>query len=280
VTVRGDCRVDILATALAEHGQWLPIDVTRPEHTTVADLVGENMSGPLRASQGTVRDYLIGLCWHDRDGTRISSGGRVVKNVAGYDLAKMHIGARGAFGEIVEATLKVRPRPAREVAVTFECGSGREAAVEALAVRDLVEPAWCVVVCAEGRARVVVGMMGSERVVEAHADAVTGRWRGVREDDGARVRADLAARLAESVGRGGAASMLAGDVGDHLDATSSRHAASMVLADVLSGVVTTFPPPGRSASVDSSERAASRGSVVRRLREALDASFSIHHRRD
>jgi FAD/FMN-containing dehydrogenase len=271
VTVRGDCPIDVLAGALTEQGQWLPIDVARPGGTTVADLIGENLSGPLRASQGTVRDYLIGLRWRDRDGHLISSGGRVVKNVAGYDLAKMHIGARGAFGEIVEATFKVRPRPAREVAVTFECASGREAAAAALAVRDLIEPAWCVAVCEAGRARVVVGVMGSERVVEAHGDAVVARWSGIRAGDGALVRADLVARLTDPAGR--EVSMLAGDVGDYLDANGRRHPGTVVLADVSSGVVTVVASE-EAARVDSSVPAEPPGSVESRLRSALQAAFS------
>jgi FAD/FMN-containing dehydrogenase len=273
VTVRGDCSIDVLAGALAERGQWLPIDIAQPGGTTVADLIGENRSGPLRASQGTVRDYLIGLRWRDRDGHLISSGGRVVKNVAGYDLAKMHIGARGVFGEIVEATFKVRPRPAREVAITFECASGREAAAAALAVRDLIEPAWCMVVCEAGRARVVVGVMGSERVVEAHGDAVMGRWPGIRAGEGALVRADLVARLTDPGRRARTVSMLAGDVGDYLDANDRRLLGTVVLADVLSGVVTVVAS-GDAVRVESPAPAASPGSVESRLRSALQAAFS------
>jgi FAD/FMN-containing dehydrogenase len=202
-----------------------------------------------------------------------------VKNVAGYDLAKMHIGARGAFGEIVEATFKVRPRPAREVAVTFECGSGGEAAAAALEVRDLVEPAWCVVVCEAGKARVVVGVMGSERVVEAHGGAVIERWQGFREDEGAHVRAGLVARLGNPASRVGTASMLAGDVGDYLDSTASRHAGSMVLADVLSGVVTTIDP-GDAPRADAPAAAELTGAVGSRLRDALEAAFSVHRVND
>ena len=275
VTVHGDCPMDGLTAALAEQGQWLPIDVALPARTTVADLIGENLSGPLRASQGTVRDYLIGLRWHDRDGTLISSGGRVVKNVAGYDLAKMHIGARGAFGEIVEATFKVRPKPAHEVTVTFECESRGEAAAAALAVRDLVEPAWCVVVCDARRTRVMVGVMGSERVVKAQAEAVMGRWQGTREEDGALVRANLGTAPTGSAGRVRTTAMLPREVGDYLDSTNGSPAASMVLADVMSGVVTVFSAPDDSASAESPKPTESPESVVGRLRGALDAAFSI-----
>src|SRR5690606_7391068 len=84
VTVEAGCTLATLAATLAEAGQWLPLDPPAPEETTVGGLIAANLSGPLRASQGTVRDLLLGLRWIAPDGALVAGGGRVVKNVAGY----------------------------------------------------------------------------------------------------------------------------------------------------------------------------------------------------
>jgi glycolate oxidase FAD binding subunit len=142
VTTEAGCSLARLDALLTTAGQWLPLDPPRPEATTAGGLVAANLAGPLRASQGTVRDLLLGLRVVGADAALVASGGRVVKNVAGYDLSKLHVGALGTVGVIVEATFKVRPRPAREEAVVIACRSAREAGDTALAVRDAVEALW------------------------------------------------------------------------------------------------------------------------------------------
>jgi glycolate oxidase FAD binding subunit len=91
------------------HGQRLPCDPANPELTTLGALVGAAKSGPLRLSEGGVRDLLIGIRFVGHDGRLIHSGGRVVKNVAGYDLMKLVTGAFGTLGIITETIFKVRP---------------------------------------------------------------------------------------------------------------------------------------------------------------------------
>lgn len=91
------------------HGQRLPCDPAHPELTTLGALVGAAKSGPLRLSEGGVRDLLIGIRFVGHNGRLIHSGGRVVKNVAGYDLMKVMTGAFGTLGIITETTFKVRP---------------------------------------------------------------------------------------------------------------------------------------------------------------------------
>jgi glycolate oxidase FAD binding subunit len=113
VTVEAGCRFDVLDAALAEHGQWLPVDVPAPAATTVGGMIAVGLAGPLRQAFGTLRDQLIGIEWVGGEGQVLRSGGRVVKNVAGYDLMKLHVGARGRFGILTTATFKVRPRPPR-----------------------------------------------------------------------------------------------------------------------------------------------------------------------
>ena len=265
VTATGDCGMDVLSAALAEHRQWLPVDVAWPERTTAGDLVAQNLCGPLRASQGTVRDYLIGLRWRDRDGRLVSSGGRVVKNVAGYDLAKMHIGARGAFGEIVEATFKVRPKPAREVAVTFECASPSAAAEAALVVRDLVDPAWCVVRCGDGRSQVTAGVLGSDRVADVQSRVLVERWGARREEGGEARRLEVAREMA-------ALRLLVAVVPDRVHACLALLAerGRKALSDTASGRVFYDPAEGPPPAVDLPRR----NEVAERLRRDLAAAFS------
>jgi len=111
VTVEAGMTVARLQAVLSANGQWLPIDPPLPDRTTIGGLIAANLSGPSRLSQGTIRDFLIGLKAVQANGTVVKGGGRVVKNVAGYDLPKLYCGSFGTLGVIVEATFKVRPRP-------------------------------------------------------------------------------------------------------------------------------------------------------------------------
>src|SRR5712691_6810071 len=100
-----------LNACTAAHGQRLPCDPANPELTTLGALVGAAKSGPLRLSEGGVRDLLIGIRFVGHGGRLIHGGGRVVKNVAGYDLMKVMTGAFGTLGVITETIFKVRPLP-------------------------------------------------------------------------------------------------------------------------------------------------------------------------
>ena len=142
VTALAGCPLSTLGRVLGACGQWLPLDPPDPEQTTVGGLVAANLSGPLRASQGTVRDLLLGIRVVGADGAVVMGGGRVVKNVAGYDLPKLHVGALGTLGILIEATFKVRPRPEREEAVVITCASARTAAEIAIVVRETIDPLW------------------------------------------------------------------------------------------------------------------------------------------
>jgi glycolate oxidase FAD binding subunit len=115
-----------LATLQQElrHGhQWLPVDPPHPAQLSVGALLATNASGPRRFGYGTIRDYLIGIKVALTDGTVIKSGGNVVKNVAGYDLAKAFVGSYGTLGIIVEATFKLRPISEAEQFVQANCQS-------------------------------------------------------------------------------------------------------------------------------------------------------------
>ena len=115
VTVEAGATLAAVNAALEPARQRLPLDPPHPEHTTIGAAIATDASGPLRLSQGKVRDLLIGIKVVLADGTLIKGGGRVVKNVAGYDLMKLFTGSFGTLGAVVEATFRLRPRPEREV---------------------------------------------------------------------------------------------------------------------------------------------------------------------
>ncbi len=113
VVAEAGLTVGELNNAVAPAGQRLPVDPGDPGLTTLGSLIGASHSGPLRLSEGTSRDLLIGIRFVGHGGRQIHGGGRVVKNVAGYDLMKVMGGSFGTLGIITEATFKVRPIPAR-----------------------------------------------------------------------------------------------------------------------------------------------------------------------
>ena len=106
--------------ALANHGQWLPIDPTFADRATIGGLLATNDSGSLRHRHGTPRDLVIGVELATTDGTLAKAGGRVVKNVAGYDLSKLVCGSFGSLAAIVSATFKLAPLPTALQTVVIE----------------------------------------------------------------------------------------------------------------------------------------------------------------
>jgi len=118
VTAEGGLTLAALQAALATRGQWLPVDPPNADRVTIRQLLAENLSGPRRCGFGTIREHLIGLEAVLADGRITHSGGKVVKNVAGYDLLKLFVGARDSLGIITAATFKLRPLPEAEVILT------------------------------------------------------------------------------------------------------------------------------------------------------------------
>jgi len=112
---------------LAQGGQWLPVDPPHPENLSTGSLLANNTSGPRRLGFGTIRDWLIGLAFILPDGRLVRNGGKVVKNVAGFDLCRLMVGSRGTLGIIVEATFKLLPLPESETLIQKECNSLGEA---------------------------------------------------------------------------------------------------------------------------------------------------------
>ena len=173
--VQAGARMGDVAAALGRDGQEIALDV--PDRATVGGVVASGLAGPRRLRYGTPRDLLIGITIVRADGTVAKSGGKVVKNVAGYDLGKLLAGSAGTLALITEATFRLHPLPAARAYVTAEYVSARIAcdAVAAAANSALVasavelsrpEPG--------GPIRIGVLLEGSEEGVAARAIRMAG----------------------------------------------------------------------------------------------------------
>ena len=138
VSVEAGISIADLNRELARHGQWLPLDAAS-ESATIGGAIATNDSGPLRHRYGTPRDQIIGVRLATADGRLAVAGGQVVKNVAGYDLAKLVAGSFGSLAGIVSATFKLAPMPAASttVVMSFETGAAVAAAAAALSASQL-----------------------------------------------------------------------------------------------------------------------------------------------
>jgi glycolate oxidase FAD binding subunit len=173
--MQAGARMGDVAAALGRDGQELALDV--PDRATVGGVVASGLAGPRRLRYGTPRDLLIGITIVRADGTIARSGGKVVKNVAGYDLGKLLAGSAGTLALITEATFRLHPLPAARAYVTAEYVSARIAcdALAAAANSPLVasavelsrpEPG--------GPIRIGVLLEGSEEGVAARAILMAG----------------------------------------------------------------------------------------------------------
>jgi glycolate dehydrogenase FAD-binding subunit len=110
ITVQAGITMAKLQEILDKENQLLPIDTPLADKATLGGAIAVNASGPRRYGYGTLRDYVIGISFMNDAGQEVKAGGRVVKNVAGYDMCKLHIGALGTLGIVTQVTLKVKPR--------------------------------------------------------------------------------------------------------------------------------------------------------------------------
>ena len=116
-TVQAGVTISELQRALGEHGQFLALDPPLPDRATVGGTLAAGLSGPLKWQYGSPRDTVIGMTVVQADGRVTKSGGRVVKNVSGYDMARLHVGGLGTLGVIADVSFKLTPRPAAEATV-------------------------------------------------------------------------------------------------------------------------------------------------------------------
>ena len=136
VTVEAGCTVQRLQETLGQHGQRLALDPLWPEKATVGGVLSTNDSGALRLRFGALRDLIIGVTIALPDGTLASSGGKVVKNVAGYDLPKLVTGALGTLGVITRAVFRLHPLPLNSHSFSISTVNAEETQKFVLAVQD------------------------------------------------------------------------------------------------------------------------------------------------
>ncbi len=136
VSVLAGTRLVDLQRTLAEHRQWLPLDPPYA-NATVGGVMATASAGPRRYGYGTIKDLLLGLRVVNASGTTTRSGGRVVKNVTGFDLHRLQVGAMGTLGVILEVHLKVNAMPARLGALVLAVDSLAEAFARVAEVRNM-----------------------------------------------------------------------------------------------------------------------------------------------
>jgi glycolate oxidase FAD binding subunit len=140
ITVQAGITIARLQAILAPENQRLPIDVPCASVATLGGILAVNASGPRRFGYGTLRDYVLGISAVNDEGQEIKAGGRVVKNVAGYDLCKLYIGSLGTLGIITQATLKLRPLAEEHALVALACSTEMLDAVLDLLHRSRTRP--------------------------------------------------------------------------------------------------------------------------------------------
>ena len=192
VTVEAGMTVAELARRLAAQRQWLPLDVPQPDRSTLGGLIAANTFGPRRYRWGTIRDYLLGFTAVDGRGRPFSGGGRVVKNAAGYNMARLLVGSLGTLAVITQVTLMVRPIPETSALVVADLGSfdqaeqlfGSLARTKTLpsATQWLLGPAWrqlpgIVSQPRPGLGQLLVGLEGTQAEVDWMIGQLQREWK-------------------------------------------------------------------------------------------------------
>lgn len=240
-TVEAGLRWDDLRGALAEHGAWVAADPPGSGRT-VGSVIATGTAGPLRSGFGNIRDHIVGLTLVSGEGRVVRSGGRVVKNVAGFDLAKLAAGSFGAFGVVASASWRLRAVPRADSTLVTHgvrdtlLAAARgildagltPAAVELLSPRVVATESWSL----------AVRLTGADAEVAAERDAVA---RATRVDF-----AELAAADASALWRQPQAAATAGVTTLRLGALPSALDEALDLAahHLPEGWVTVSVAPG------------------------------------
>lgn len=143
VTVKAGTPFGELQTYLKTYNQQVSLDPALGDYATIGGVIAANESGPKRLSYGSARDAVIGMRVVYSDGTIVRSGGKVVKNVAGYDMNKLFIGSMGTLGVISEITLKLRPLPKYQSVLFLSFSTGNIEEIHAFVSKvldSMIEP--------------------------------------------------------------------------------------------------------------------------------------------
>jgi FAD/FMN-containing dehydrogenase len=175
--------LDRVQEVVAPHNQFLPLDPSVPRDTTIGHIVSYGLAGPLRLAHGTPRDQVLGLEAVTADGRVLEFGGRVVKNVAGYDLVRLFVGSRDTLGSITRVNLRLKPMPEvdQTVALTGNSFDDVAALADAIAAAHLDPVA--LEILSPGLAQRITGSAQWSLLARIHGNAA-----GV-DDAAARVRA-------------------------------------------------------------------------------------------
>jgi glycolate oxidase FAD binding subunit len=185
LSVEPGLRLEDLQRELGKHGQFLPLEVAFSERATVGGAIATSAYSPLRAHFGSARDFVLGMEFVTGLGEIAKSGGRVVKNVTGYDLHKLLIGSLGTLAVITRVHFRTFPRPAERRVFTAEFGAAGAALEFCRAVAASALEPWAIEMLDPGATeisglgaqsgggarawRVVIAAAGSAAVVERHA---------------------------------------------------------------------------------------------------------------
>ncbi len=307
VAVEAGMTVAALQQALAPHGQRLALDPPQPERATVGGVVAANAFGPRRTRYGPVRDLVIGITVVRADGVVAHGGGKVVKNVAGFDLPRLLCGSLGTLGLVAEVVFRLHPLPEASATAVFEGLAGvdvqetmpvlRELAVEPTAVAALSDGGkFTLAVRFEGFGpgvkdqveRTLARAGGGARLGGEDEAALWASFDAVRASGAVRVRAtfapaalvralDALAPLRAAIGGGVVVhpalgiALLAGRLGDPEAAAAAVASARAALAPLGNGaVVVVAAPPALRARVDVWGPAPAGIAVMRRLKRELD----------
>jgi len=199
VTVEAGVTMQALAELLATERQRLPIDVPLAGQATIGGVIATNWNGPRRYGQGSVRDHVIGIHAVDGRGMPFKGGGRVVKNVAGYDFCKLLTGSLGTLGVITQVTFKLKPIPEQSVLVGCSVpdldraekllASLVRSEATPVAIELLAGPAWeqdpslqSLGHCSNSGLYLVVGLEGTFAEVDYMVRQLTSEWRAIGAD--------------------------------------------------------------------------------------------------
>ncbi len=120
ITLRAGCKLKDVETLLAEHNQMFGFEPPLfSDQATIGGMIASGLSGPRRAFSGAVRDFILGVKILDGRGDVLNFGGRVIKNVAGFDLSRLMVGAMGTLGVLLEVSLRVIPKFETEATLSF-----------------------------------------------------------------------------------------------------------------------------------------------------------------
>jgi FAD/FMN-containing dehydrogenase len=270
---------------LAENGQWLPLDPPDDGRASIGGVVATGTGGAQQFGYGRPRGSVIGMKVVLADGSVIKAGGRVVKNVAGYDLCKLFAGSFGSLGIITEVNFKLRPRPAREATV-IAMGSIPELLSSARAIlerrlfpvaAEVVSPAFANRLSITTRASaLLVRFAGNEKGVAYQLEQALAQMKGAEVvlEDGELWRAVAAAPLSREYAVALRASVLPSELLKFIDRVAEVYdeafAEKIWQAGALDGRMIVLDDNDRHAALFERRNSVAVTSLMQRVKQQLD----------